>query len=86
MIDFGLLLQSSIKTYDPETKEEIVIPALKFMKSQHDAKSIEMQVYRVNLSKLKEQIENNGRVLPGAQPSFLDPSQEKCELNPEALT
>ena len=40
----------------------------------------------MNLSKLKEQIENNGRALPGGQPSFLDPSQDKFELNPEALT
>ena len=86
MIDFGLLLQSSIKTLDPDTQEETFIPAIKLMKSQHDAKSMEIQVYRVNLAKAKEQIENNGRVLRGARESFLDPSQEKCEMNPEAQT
>ena len=87
VIDFGLLLQSSIKIFDPETQEEKFMPAVKLTKSQYDAKSMEIQVYRVNLSKAKEQIENTGRVLPGAlSPSFLDPSHAKCEIDPEAQT
>ena len=47
---------------------------------------MEIQVYRVNLSKVKEQIENNGRVLRGARESLVDLSQYKCEMNPEAQT
>lgn len=79
VIDFGLLLQSSIKIRDPNTLEDIQMPALKIVKSQLDPKSMEIQVYRVNLSNAKAQIENNSKILPGDQTNWLDGTTNPLE-------